>query len=300
VPVTPRPVRALFAGLTTVDLVYRVAAVPGPNEKTTARSQELAAGGPAANAAVTFAALGGESILLSALGRHPLAQFAAAELASLGVTMLDATADSGAPPAVSSSYVTDGTGDRSVVSVNAAGSQVRPPAGLESLTAGLDAVLVDGHHPALALAAAAAGRAAGVPVILDGGSWKEILDRLLPLTDVAICSAAFRSPRPIQDLGPARIAVTRGPDPVLWWAGGEHGEVQVPAVRAADTHGAGDAFHGAYTYAAAAHPDAGFADALAFAARVAALRCSVQGPRAWLRKLRPGGEGAAGQGSEDG
>jgi sugar/nucleoside kinase (ribokinase family) len=53
----------LFVGLSTLDIVYRVAAPPGPDEKVQAAGQDLAAGGPATNAAVTFAALGGAATL---------------------------------------------------------------------------------------------------------------------------------------------------------------------------------------------------------------------------------------------
>ena len=56
----------------------------------------------------------------------------------------------------------------------------------------------------------------------------------------------------------------------------------MPTVVARDTLGAGDAFHGAYAYVAAARPDLAFPDALAQAVRVAALRCTVPGARAWL------------------
>ena len=40
--------RGVFVGLATLDCVYRVAVAPGPNEKVTALSPEIAAGGPAA------------------------------------------------------------------------------------------------------------------------------------------------------------------------------------------------------------------------------------------------------------
>jgi sugar/nucleoside kinase (ribokinase family) len=282
------PVRGVFAGLATVDLVYRVAAAPGPDDKVTALSQELAAGGPAANAAVTFAALGGRATLLTALGSHPLARFAAGELAGQGVEVVDLAPDDPRAPAVSSVCVVDGTGERSVVSANAAGRTAVLP---EEHTLSADVVLADGHYPELAVASARWARGHGVPVVLDGGSWKPVLDQLLPLTDVAILSAAFRFPgrddpaAAVAERGPARVAITAGPGPVRWCEGGERGEVPVPAVDAVDTLGAGDVFHGAFAYAWAAQPDLGFPGALAFAGRVAALRCTVRGPRTWIARL---------------
>jgi sugar/nucleoside kinase (ribokinase family) len=279
----------LAVGLCTLDLVYAAAAAPGPDEKVQASAQELAAGGPAANAAVTAAALGSAVTLVTALGAHPLAVAAADELRGRGVTVLDATPGRTEAPAVSSAVVA-ADGRRSVVSVNAAAVDAAPPVELARLAAA-GAVLIDGHHPRLALAAAAA---AGGPVLLDGGSWKPELPGLLPLVDVAVCSAGFRAPGCATGAGSAAallaygvrvVAVTSGPDPVRWWAAdGRSGTVPVPAVAAVDTLGAGDAYHGALLHALAG-TRAGVGEvvaALAYAAEVAAVRCATVGPRAWL------------------
>jgi sugar/nucleoside kinase (ribokinase family) len=290
--VRPDPPRGVFVGLTTLDTVYRVAAMPAVNEKVVASGQELAAGGPAANAAVTFAALGGRVSLVTALGGHVLARYAADELTGRGVRLVDAVPTADPAPAVSSIYVMEATGDRSVVSVNATAMQAPAPGELESIVAGADVVLVDGHHPELALAAARLAGEHAVPVVLDAGSWKPVLEELLALVDVAVCSADFAVPAAAAEAGTVADAlrrwrvtatvVTHGGEPVRWWWGDASGEVAVPRVAVRDTLGAGDAFHGAFAYAVAAAPAAAPADALAFAARVAALRCTVAGPRAWL------------------
>ncbi|EOD59794.1 PfkB family carbohydrate kinase, partial [Amycolatopsis vancoresmycina] len=70
----------LLAGLCTVDVVQRVAELPAPGEKVQSLQVDVAAGGPAANAAVTAAALGAEATLLTVLGAHPLAALARADL----------------------------------------------------------------------------------------------------------------------------------------------------------------------------------------------------------------------------
>lgn len=272
--------RGVFVGIATVDVVHRLERLVRPNEKVTALSQDIAAGGPAANAAVTFAHLGGDATLVTALGRHPLARYVAEELAQQGVTVLDAAPDVTGPPAVSAIHVVAATGDRQVSSVNAgafwAARPAEPPPGLPELASGADVVLVDGHHPGLALAAARAG----TPVVLDGGSWKPVLPDLLPHVDYAVCSAVFPD---AASLRVPHVAVTRGPDPVLWWSAGNSGEVPVPSIDVRDTLGAGDAFHGAFAHAVAG--GAPFVDALSAGVGVAALRCAVAGPRAWLEQL---------------
>ena len=53
-----QPPRGLFVGLTTLDLIYHADHPPQANQKVVAKDMMFAAGGPATNAAVAFAALG--------------------------------------------------------------------------------------------------------------------------------------------------------------------------------------------------------------------------------------------------
>jgi len=278
--------RGLFAGLATLDLVHTLERPLGPDEKTVALRQDIAAGGPAANAAVTFAALGGDAVLVTALGAHPLARVAAAELASRAVRVCDAMPDATDPPAVSAVRVVAGTGERSVSSVNAALVQAIPPAETAELAAAADVVLVDGHHPQLALAAARAARVAGVPVLLDAGSWKPVLTALLPVVSAAICSAEFAAVSTVDAVharGVPWVAITHGANPIEWSTSDASGAIAVPQVPARDTLGAGDAFHGAAAFALTGK--ASWPDCLRFAADVAAARVQHPGPRNWLAQL---------------
>jgi len=273
-------VRIVCAGLATVDLVYRVDRIPSVDEKAQARSVEVAAGGPAANAAVTAAALGAEVTLVSAVGAHPLGDLIRDDLARHRVRLVDAAPGSPAPPPVSSITVLEATGERTIVSRNAGDAAAGVPPGLDLAAA--DVVLVDGHHPALAVAAARAART----LVVDAGHWRPVFAEILPRADVVACSAAFRPPRPGLLEEVPHLAVTDGPRPVRWRSGDRSGEVPVPPVAAVDTSGAGDVFHGALAVAIARDPDiTDFADALRYAVRVAGLRVTHHGPRSWLAGL---------------
>jgi sugar/nucleoside kinase (ribokinase family) len=181
-------------GLATVDIFQRVERLPGVDEKIQAHASDIAAGGPAANAAVTAAALGARVTLVTAVGRHPLAQLVTGDLGAHDVALLDATPHLPRPPAISSVTVLEATGQRSVVSVNAAGVDAPAPPAMRRLVERADVVLIDGHHPALATAAVHAAGAVGCPVVVDAGSWRPVLAEVLPLADVVACSAAFRLP----------------------------------------------------------------------------------------------------------
>lgn len=230
----------LLAGLCTVDLVQRVAEFPEPGVKLQSTSVSMAAGGPAANAAVTVAALGAVPTLLTAIGGHPIASVIHADLASCGVSVVD-LADGDEPPAVSAVVVRERDGERTVVSHNAAGTRLGEFTVDDVVRA--RAVLLDGHHPELALRVARAARALGIPVIVDAGSWREVFTELLPLVDVCACSAGF----PVEPDVPV-LTRTHGARPVEWRVDGQHGTVPVGPVAARDTAGAGDAWHGALAF----------------------------------------------------
>lgn len=287
---------ALFVGLCTLDIIQAVPRMPGQNEKMTALGQYVAAGGPATNAGAAFACLGGHATLLTGVGGHSLAEGMRVDLEQVGVALIDVAAGDNRPPAVSSIIVTQESGDRCVVSTNAVGRNLEAPPGLGALVDGRQAVLIDGHHPALALAAARAARARGTLCILDGGSWKDNTPDLLPHVDVAVCSADFRPPgvtaaADVLDYllgnGIEWVAITDGAQPIVWAAGGARGRIPVPAVRVADTLGAGDIFHGAFAYAIAKGGGAtadSFVSALRFGAKVAAYSCQYSGTRRWMEK----------------
>ena len=289
--------RGVFVGLTTTDLIHRVDRLPGADDKVTARAQELVAGGPAAVAALTFSALGGQATLLTGLGAHPLAEVAREDLVRHGVTVRDLAAD-GAEPSVSSVRVHESSGTRSVTSTDAAGAiELDGPAELPAWVDAVDMVLLDGHHPALALAAGSAARAASVPVVLDAGRWRPVFATLLPLAQFVVASAAFTldgaavDPGALVGSGPDAAAATAGAGPIRWAVPGESGSVPVRPVAGGDTNGAGDVLHGAVAFAVAAIGAgpalAVWPEVLRFAADVATVRVEHPGARAWLGDPRP-------------
>jgi len=216
-----RRVRGLFAGLATLDIVSHVDRAPGPDEKVTATWQLVAAGGPALNAAVTFAALGGQALLLTRVGSGPTADVVRADLRACGVELLDVARDGMSPPVSSVTVEADGT--RRVVGLDAvqsahdvvadggrtprtpvAGSAspvVDPPVDTDidipdidtdiEIGTDIDIVLVDGHHPDLAERALdlAGSR---VPRVLDAGRWRPAMGRIVPRCTEVIASSTFR------------------------------------------------------------------------------------------------------------
>jgi sugar/nucleoside kinase (ribokinase family) len=290
--------RGLFVGLTALDLIYGVPHLPHANEKQVANELAIAAGGPATNAAVAFRHLGNQCILLSAVGQHPLSELVRADLAAQQVELNDLCPERTEPLPLSSILVTQSTGDRAVVSRNAINLQISAEQVPANCLDNIDIVLMDGHQLEVSLAIAQRAREQNIPVVLDGGSWKPGLEKLLPLVDYGICSANFFPPNCttsadavqylIQILGrsnskkaiPPSIAVTRGEQPIQYYYQGQTGEIIVPPIQAIDTLGAGDVFHGAFCHAILQAP---FVNALQQAIAVASVACQSFGTRQWLQ-----------------
>jgi sugar/nucleoside kinase (ribokinase family) len=278
----------LFVGLSTVDLGYLVADYPAEDTKVTALDQATSAGGPATNAAVTFSFLsGGGAHLVTALGRHWLTQLVRDDLAAHRVRLTDLAPEHLASPPTSSVLVSARTASRTVVSLDATRLDLPAPDAPADLLGPAGIVLVDGHLPEPGIAVAMAARAAGVPVVFDGGRWQDRHRDLLPHVDVAICSNRFAPPDSagdvpgfLRDLGVHLGAVTNGALPIEYWSGADRGTVAVPEVSAVDTLGAGDIFHGAFCYFFPQDRD--FLRAIADAAGVAAASCTGFGTRSWL------------------
>ncbi len=286
--------RALFVGLATVDLIYVVDDIPGRNAKISVPAQEIASGGPAGNAAVTFAFLGGRTALVSAVGRHPLASVVRSELEQHGVVLHDVAANENTAPPVSSIMVVRDTGERTVVSANAAAFPSHSFVFNSSWLDGASVVLVDGHFMTLCIDTARLAHARGIPVVLDSGSWKAGMDELLSFIDTAICSDDFHPPDCcneddalafLRDAGVRRVAITRGAAPIRYAELDDEGEIAIEQVRPVDTLAAGDIFHGAFCYSAS-QPGRTFSESLAYAARVASFSCRYLGPRRWMQQFR--------------
>lgn len=292
-PVSEQAPVGVFVGLATLDVIHRIAKPPAVNQKITSTAQFVAAGGPAANAAVTFAALGGDATLVTALGDDPVADLIRADLTAYGVNVVDAAAGTTRPVPVSAVSVVESTGDRSVVSLDAVNSGASPPGDLADLVADADVVLVDGHHPLIARAAVRLAGVRATALVVDAGRWKPVMSDIVPYATDMVCSNDFRVPgaddpgstaAALVRSGVRTVVTTHGGDPVEWWSDGESGSVPVEPVVVVDTLGAGDAFHGAYSYFSTQF-ESGVAERIDRSARVAALRCSVVGPRAWLSEL---------------
>ncbi|MEH2088055.1 sugar kinase [Nostoc sp.] len=280
--------RGLFVGLVTLDLIYLADSAPKNNQKIVATDYTVAAGGPATNAAVTFNYLGNQATVLGLVGSHPMTQLIRDDLANYKVAIADLEPTTDLVPPVSSIIVTQATGERAVVSINAVKTQASSASIPPDILQNVNIVLIDGHQMAVGDSIVQMAKANNILVAIDGGSWKPGFEQILPFVDYAICSANFYPPNCqsgedlfsyLSGFDIPHIAITHGQEPIEYLSGTKTGIVDVPQIQAVDTLGAGDIFHGAFCHYILRQS---FTDALALAANIAADSCKFFGTRRWM------------------
>jgi sugar/nucleoside kinase (ribokinase family) len=290
-----KPPRALFLGRSTLDVLYRLARLPEEDTKVYAREFHAAPGGPALNAAITHALLGGEAMLVSAVGRGPWASVVRAELARHCIALFDLAAGTAYETPLTTVLLNSATGSRTCVNPPLSPVALRCLGASEAAESPASwgaippVILSDGFHLQETLPLLTACRAAGAALCLDGGSWKPGTDELATQLTVAICSERFSVPGLggdpealfawFADRGVPCVALTHGAKPILGWERGRRFEIEVEQVDVSDTLGAGDVLHGAFCYSYALNPE--FEPALRRASQIATLSCQSLGTQAW-------------------
>ena len=279
---------ALFIGLITLDLIYLADSPPQNNQKLVAQDYTVAAGGPATNASVTFSYLGNKSQILGVLGSHPMTQLITTDLKNYQVEIIDLDSKKQTSPPVSSIIVTQSTGERAVISINAVKTQADINSIPNNILDNIDLILIDGHQMQISKIIAENAKAQNIPVVIDGGSWKVGFEEILPFVDYAICSDNFYPPNCnnkeeifnyLQNFKIPHIAITQGEKPIEYLSNNQKNLIPVSKIKVIDTLGAGDIFHGAFCHYIL---QTNFPDALALASNIAGKACKYFGSRRWM------------------
>jgi sugar/nucleoside kinase (ribokinase family) len=277
------------AGMAVIDHVYRVQDFPASGTKTRASEFYPVLGGCAANAAVAIHRLGGRARVVAPLGGPEgrdltgdavLAKLREAQIVTSSVVRVDGAMSS------LSSILIDKSGERLIVNYRDPTLDRARPQEPGRTIAGADAVLIDNRFPEFVLPVARAAIAAGKIVVLDGDKPTRLTDELLrTATHVVFSADGLRATAQSGDLAAALIAaaartdafvaVTNGPNDMLWLESDRVERLPAFRVDAVDTLAAGDVFHGAFALALAEGCDPH--RAMRFAAAAAAIKCTRLG-----------------------
>lgn len=105
----------LFAGLAGLDIAYYQQEFPQENAKSKTYHYQTFIGGPAANAAITYAILGGRATLITCLGKTTIAKAIKSEFSKVyNVNVIDIALDSELLPSLSSILVNTNHATRTI------------------------------------------------------------------------------------------------------------------------------------------------------------------------------------------
>ncbi len=275
----------LCVGHASYDISLAAGHHPAADEKMSAEAMACCGGGPAANAAVAVARLGGSSALAAYLDNGAFGELHVGELQREGVdTRLIVRGNSASPVSVSvakpdgTRFLINHKAEMDVLSGDAVDfSSLRPRV-----------ILADGHEPALSMAALEAYPDA--PTVLDAGSVRSGTELLCGQVDYLVSSLRFAcdysacsEPEEALDVLAERapvVVITLGDQGLLWARNGGWGRLPAFDVQTVDSTGAGDAFHGGFAHGLVRGMD--WLPLLRYASAVAALSCTRLGARPGL------------------
>lgn len=272
-------------GHCAIDHVFQIDRFPDRATKTPARRFESVGGGMAANAALACARLGARVRFVGATGEDDAGRLVRRQLAAEGIGLAHVQCLPHAHTSASA-IIVDAQGERHIFNHLGNALALAEVPG-DAVFDGCDAVLVDPRWPAGALAALAWARRNDRLSVLDADiAPRHDLDQLVACAQWVVFSEpglALWAPGLAREValrralahGARHAAVTLGEQGVEYLADGRLKVLPARQVRAVDTTGAGDVFHGAFTLALARGSAA--ADALSFAAAAAALKCMRSG-----------------------
>ena len=277
-------------GACVLDTLISCDTYPTEDKKQKAESILLAGGGPVGNALVVISKLGVQAEVIGGFGSDNAGEYILGDFRKYGVGVENATVLQGATSFTS--YIVLAKDNASRTCVFDRGTVTDDPKNVQlSAIDGADVLHLDGNYLECAITAAKYAKQKGVKVSLDAGGLYAGIERLLPYVDILIPSAEFAlgltketqieaaMSALNEKYAPEILVVTDGSNGGYYWGNGRAVHYDSVKVKAVDTNGAGDTFHGAFV---AAYCDGKtVAECCNFASKVAAYKCMHTGARTY-------------------
>ncbi len=274
----------LCVGAAAWDLTFLIPHHPAPDEKMVAEKLIGCGGGPAANAAVTVSRLGLRAGFAGYLGRDFFGEQHFREFVWEGVIVeLLIRGDHPTPLSVS---LVKPDGKRALVNYRGA-ARFLSPQEIDLRKVKAKIILFDGHEPEISLSLASIAEEKGIPTVLDAGSLHRGTRELIDRVNYLICSEKFARQftghsdeitalRKLHQRVPV-VIITIGERGLVWKSADGEGRLPAFKIKAVDTTGAGDVFHGAFCVGLAEGKP--LPEILRFASAAAAISCTRPGGR---------------------
>ena len=277
-------------GACVLDTLINCDRYPTEDTKQKAQSIFLSGGGPVGNALVVISKLGVQAEVIGGFGGDNAGEYLLNDFKKYGVGTENATLLQ--EKTSFTSYIVLAGDKATRTCVFDRGTVPDEPSYLRlSAIDGADVLHLDGNYLECAVAAAKYAKTKGVKVSLDAGGLYQGIETLLPLVDILIPSAefalGFTGEQTIaqamavlyEKYKPEVLVVTDGSNGGYYYENGAILHYDSVKVKAVDTNGAGDTFHGAFV--------AGYCygktikDCCEFASKVAGYKCTFKGARTY-------------------
>jgi sulfofructose kinase len=282
-------------GQCALDLLGRVPAYPEVDQKTELSDFQVQGGGPVATALVTLARLGVPTAFLGRVGDDDFGTRIRQGLVEEGVDCRGLLTEPGAASQFAFIAVEATTGRRNIFWTRGSARPLSPADIDADLIRNCRILHLDGLQAEVSIAAACIAREHGVITVLDGGTFREGSPELIPLIDHLVVSERFArqisgggDPQGILERllshGAKAATVTLGEKGSRTLTiRGEEFEQPAFAVKAVDTTGCGDVFHGGYIFGLLQGWP--LPRTLRFAAACAALKAMALGGRTGIPRV---------------
>ena len=270
-------------GAAVFDILMTVDAFPQEDTKLRGLETKFQCGGPCATGLVAISKLGESACYMGTVGDDMYGTFVKGEMERYGV---DSSCVKVNPGLTFHSVVLLNVSNGSRTCVWNRGGAAAPTAEDVNLDVLRQAkyLHLDGNQLECAIFAAEKAHEMGVTVSMDAGGAYPNIERLLPLVDVLIpseefsmkvtgCATAREAAAVLQErYHPQILVITQGSRGGFIWENGREVRYPVFPVKAIDSNGAGDTFHGAFVAARLKGMDV-YASCR-FASATSALKCT--------------------------
>jgi sulfofructose kinase len=281
-------------GLNATDTIIRLPHFPSLDSKVELVSADLRAGGQVASALVACQSWGLQTRYVGKVGDDDAARFQAEGFTRAGVEA-HLLAVPGCPSQNAFILVDEKTGERTILWKRDPRLTISAEEVKREWITNSRALLVDGHDTAAAVSAARFAGEARIPVVADLDYLYDGVKVLLEYADFLMASRYFPAeltgrpdlleslPEISKGFGCQVSGVTLGRQGALAWNGERFFYCRGYRVRAVDTTGAGDIFHGAFVFALLRGWP--IEKVLEFSCAAAALNCTAIGARGGIRPV---------------
>ncbi len=280
-------IQVVGLGQACMDYLGRLNAYPDENNKGELLDLHMRCGGPASTALVTLSRLGISTSFLGSVSDDFFGQEILKNLEKEKVDMSGLKITPGCSSQFAFIAITRTSGKRTIFWHRGSAPELRIEDIDISRFHNTRILHLDGLMIEASIEATKQAKALGMTVVMDGGTLRKGTRNLAPLVDVLIVSETFASTLvgpgasledalyALRDLGPEQVAVTLGEKGSIGLNGRGIFRQEAFNVRAVDTTGAGDVYHGAYIYGLLQRWE--MRECMRFASGAAALKCKEIG-----------------------